>query len=97
MERKVNATAHCHGLRSEKDEVQLRFSHEGSRTRSLEVRRRNLTSREPTDSAWIRRLLLSAIQGNRRDDTTPQQASLSGVIICPAYWKGQRLKVNSFT
>jgi hypothetical protein len=28
---------------------------------------------------------------------TPQQDSLSGVIICPAYWKGQRLRVNSFT
>jgi len=30
-------------------------------------------------------------------DTTPQQDSLSGVIICPAYWNGQRLRVNSFT
>jgi hypothetical protein len=28
---------------------------------------------------------------------TPQQDSLSGVIICPAYWKGQRLRVNSLT
>jgi hypothetical protein len=29
-------------------------------------------------------------------DTTPQQDSLSGVIICPAYWIGQRLRANSF-
>ncbi len=29
--------------------------------------------------------------------TTPQQDSLSGVIICPACWSGQRLRVNSFT
>ena len=28
---------------------------------------------------------------------TPQQASLSGVIICPAYGRGQRLRVNSIT
>ena len=28
---------------------------------------------------------------------TPQQDSLSGVIICPAYQSGQRLRVNSFT
>jgi hypothetical protein len=28
---------------------------------------------------------------------TPRQDSLPGVIICPAYWKGQRFKVNSFT
>jgi hypothetical protein len=28
---------------------------------------------------------------------TPQQDSLSGVIICPAYAEGQRLRVNSFT
>jgi len=28
---------------------------------------------------------------------TPQQDSLSGVIICPAYWEGQRLRVNSVT
>ena len=28
---------------------------------------------------------------------TPQQDSLSGVIICPAYADGQRLRVNSFT
>src|ERR1700679_569837 len=28
---------------------------------------------------------------------TPQQDSLSGVIICPAYVEGQRLRVNSFT
>jgi hypothetical protein len=28
---------------------------------------------------------------------TPQQDSLSGVIICPAYGEGQRLRVNSFT
>jgi hypothetical protein len=28
---------------------------------------------------------------------TPQQGSLSGVIICPAYWMGQRLRVNSVT
>jgi hypothetical protein len=28
---------------------------------------------------------------------TPQQDSLSGVIICPAYWDGQRLRVNSVT
>jgi hypothetical protein len=27
---------------------------------------------------------------------TPRQNSLSGVIICPAYWKGQRLRANSF-
>lgn len=27
---------------------------------------------------------------------TPRQDSLSGVIICPAYWKGQRLRANSF-
>jgi hypothetical protein len=33
--------------------------------------------------------------GNDRD-TTPQQDSLSGVIICPAYWIGQRLRANSF-
>jgi hypothetical protein len=30
-------------------------------------------------------------------DITPQQDSLSGVIICPAYLDGQRLRVNSFT
>ena len=36
------------------------------------------------------------IQGSRRD-MTPQQDSLSGVIICPANRKGQRLRVNSFT
>jgi len=28
---------------------------------------------------------------------TPQQDSLLGVIICPAYVEGQRLRVNSFT
>jgi len=28
---------------------------------------------------------------------TPRQDALSGVIICPAHWEGQRLKVNSFT
>jgi len=28
---------------------------------------------------------------------TPQQDSLSGVIICPAKGEGQRLRVNSFT
>jgi hypothetical protein len=27
---------------------------------------------------------------------TPRQDSLSGVIICPAYWNGQRLRANSF-
>jgi hypothetical protein len=27
----------------------------------------------------------------------PTRIPLSGVIICPAYWKGQRLAVNSFT
>jgi hypothetical protein len=27
---------------------------------------------------------------------TRRQDSLSGVIICPAYWKGQRLRANSF-
>jgi Protein of unknown function (DUF3830) len=30
-------------------------------------------------------------------DITPRQGSLSGVIICPAYVEGQRLRVNSFT
>jgi hypothetical protein len=35
-------------------------------------------------------------QGSGRD-ITPQQDSLSGVIICPAYWMGQRLRVNSVT
>jgi len=30
-------------------------------------------------------------------DKTPQQDSLLGVIICPAYAEGQRLRVNSFT
>jgi hypothetical protein len=35
-------------------------------------------------------------QGSCRD-MTPQQDSLSGVIICPAYREGQRLRVNSFT
>jgi hypothetical protein len=28
---------------------------------------------------------------------TPRQNSLSGVIICPAYWMGQRFRVNSIT
>jgi hypothetical protein len=28
---------------------------------------------------------------------TPQQDSLSGVIICPGFEEGQRLRVNSFT
>jgi hypothetical protein len=28
---------------------------------------------------------------------TPQQDSLSGVIICPGFQEGQRLRVNSFT
>lgn len=35
-------------------------------------------------------------QGSRRG-MTPRQNSLSGVIICPAYRRGQRLKVNSIT
>jgi hypothetical protein len=34
---------------------------------------------------------------DRCRDIAPQQDFLSGVIICPAYWKGQRLKVNSLT
>ena len=36
--------------------------------------------------------------GNRATDDTPQQDSLSGVIICPAKrMEGQRLRVNSVT
>lgn len=35
-------------------------------------------------------------KGDLAVDMTPQQDSLSGVIICPAY-AGQRLRVNSFT
>jgi hypothetical protein len=37
------------------------------------------------------------VQGSMPGQETPRQGSLSGVIICPAYWKGQRLKVNSLT
>ena len=44
------------------------------------------------DCVWCRLIL----EGSRRD-MTPQQDSLSGVIICPAYRRGQRLRVNSFT
>jgi hypothetical protein len=36
------------------------------------------------------------VQGTGRD-TSPQQDSLSGVIICPAYQDGQQLRANSFT
>ena len=39
----------------------------------------------------------SVLSWNRRRDMTPQQDSLSGVIVCPAYWMGQQLRVNSFT
>jgi hypothetical protein len=40
---------------------------------------------------------LQLCSGIVADDMTPRQHSLSGVIICPALRKGQRLKVNSFT
>jgi hypothetical protein len=52
---------------------------------------------ERTNSPGIRdaREFLNFDQGTGRD-TTPQQDSLSGVIICPAYRKGQRLRANSF-
>ena len=41
---------------------------------------------------------LPIVIGNRATDETPQQDSLSGVIICPAkYMEGQRLRVNSVT
>ena len=39
----------------------------------------------------------SCVQGSMPGHETPRQGSLSGVIICPAYWMGQRLKVNSLT
>ena len=39
---------------------------------------------------------IQILRASRRD-MTPQQDSLSGVIICPAYRWGQRLRVNSFT
>jgi hypothetical protein len=43
-----------------------------------------------------RQIETSNLQGPRRD-MTPRQKSLSGVIICPAYWMGQRFRVNSIT
>ena len=92
----MNATAQCHGLRSEKEEVRSQFAREGSRPRSRQARNRSTKPREPTYSSWIQKPQFTRIQGKRRD-TTPRQDSLSGVIICPAYWKGQRLKVNSLT
>jgi hypothetical protein len=39
----------------------------------------------------------SSCAGNSGRDMTPRQESLSGVIICPAYRVGQRLRVNSIT
>src|ERR1700739_4909584 len=45
---------------------------------------------EPLRKAQSLLAELFCVRGSRRD-MTPRQNSLSGVIICPAYWIGQRL------
>src|ERR1017187_1671368 len=37
------------------------------------------------------------VGGNMPGHDSPTGFPLSGVIICPAYWKGQRLRANSIT
>ena len=59
----MNATAQCHGLRSEKEKVRSQSAREGSRKQSRQTRRRNIKSREPTYSSWIRKLQFASISG----------------------------------
>ena len=64
-------------------------------TPQRDVKKRRCVDQKPY--SWLMVRCYSFCTRGSRRDMTPQQDSLSGVIICPAYWEGQRLRVNSFT
>ena len=59
--------------------------------------------RQAGECVWVQTHTNRGVAGfnfcreGRSRDMTPQQDSLSGVIICPVYCVGQRLRVNSIT
>jgi hypothetical protein len=67
-----------------------------------QIASRVAASARPTQSADRAQVLVIKVNSKILDqgldrDMIPQQGTLSGVIICPAYWDGQRLRVNSVT